>query len=197
MGFRTLEKTVKIVSPKLRLSLISTIALALGFGSFQDVSAQMAPFTQAAPNLSADDLARASPALSDTQLTIEITFNIRNRKLLQGLANHDPNSPLNGEQLTREQFHNLFGARKSDYQAVEQWLQDNGFSIRDESYGSGGSDFIIFTGAVDQVEKAFDTQIVVLNSTPGTYSNTSAPLVPSALAPAIESITGLNSSMPP
>jgi subtilase family serine protease len=158
---------------------------------------QMVPLTQDEPKLSAADLANASPAPSDMQIKLTIDFKIRNLAAFNALINNDPTSPLYGKNLPQSQLHALFGARPADYQAVEQWLQANGFTIESEVYGLGALDSITVTGSIAQVEQAFGTNIVVTSANPLTYSNTSAPSVPVSFASAIDSILGIDSSYPP
>jgi subtilase family serine protease len=157
----------------------------------------MVPLTQDEPKLSAADLANASPAPSAMQIKLTINFKIRNLAAFNALTNSDPTSPLYGKNLTQSQEHALFGARPTDYQAVEQWLQTNGFAIESEVYGLGALDSITVTGSIAEVEQAFGTNIVVISADPLTYSNTSAPSVPASFASAIDSILGIDSGYPP
>jgi Pro-kumamolisin, activation domain len=114
------------------------------------LDAQTVPVPQAASAFSLAELAGGYPAPSDMTMQMEFNFKIRNRDLLQALADNDPKSRLYGKKLTQAQFHDLFGTRPADYQAAKQWLRANGFIITMENYGSGALDTISFKGTVDK-----------------------------------------------
>jgi subtilase family serine protease len=69
---------------------------------------------------------------------------------------HDPASPAFHRWLTPEEFGARFGPTAEDRNAVVIWLKSHGFTI-DEIARSG--DWINFSGAAQQVERAFRTPI--------------------------------------
>jgi len=103
---------------------------------------------------------------------------------------HDPLSPLYHRWLTPEEFGQRFGIGDSDLAAVTGWLQSRGFSIDEVAKGRG---WINFSGSVDQVEQAFQTQIneYFVDGLPH-HANASDPTVPRALASVLHGVLSLH-----
>jgi hypothetical protein len=110
------------------------------------------------------------------------------RQYLGGLG--DPNSPNYRKWLTPESYGANFGIANEDLQAVETWLESQGFKI--ESVPASRN-LIQFSGTTGQVAQAFHTSIhsYVINEVQH-YSNAKDPQIPAALAPVITGISPLN-----
>ncbi len=127
-------------------------------------------------------------AASDRQLTIHVSFQLRNRaalsKLLTGLQ--DPASPEYHRWLTPAQFNARFGRAPAEIQAVSRWLSGQGFHVMRSSNRE-----IVSVGNVAQAEETFATTI---GASPdgATYSNLAVPLIPTRFAGVIGSIDGLD-----
>src|ERR1700722_6106203 len=109
-------------------------------------------------------------------------------------AQQNPTSPLYHQWLNPDQFAARFGMSDAELDKVQNWLQQQGFSI-DSIARSKNS--IHFTGTVRQVEQAFSTEMHFYTVTgvkhfaPSTAGN-----VPSALAPVVLGITNLDDFRP-
>ncbi|MDE3062969.1 MAG: Ig-like domain repeat protein [Acidobacteriota bacterium] len=71
-------------------------------------------------------------------------------------AQQDPASALYHQWLTPDQYAARFGMAQADIEKVEDWLQQQGFSIETVSRSHN---MIHFSGTVGQVEQAFHTQM--------------------------------------
>jgi pseudomonalisin len=69
---------------------------------------------------------------------------------------HDSASPNYRHWLTPEQFGERFGVAPGDLEAIGSWLRGYGFVVNDFN---AGRRIITFSGVVDQVEKAFHTEM--------------------------------------
>jgi subtilase family serine protease len=90
-------------------------------------------------------------------------------------------------------MHVRFGVTQEQFNAVDQWLEGQGFTITDKSYG-GNEDYIRFKGTLAQVEKTFDVHIVLV--APDRFRNAQDPQIPQQFAGVIETITGFSGLMP-
>jgi len=109
-------------------------------------------------------------------------------------AQQDPSSPLYHKWLTPEQFAARFGMNQADLESVQQWLQQQGFSI--DSVARSRT-FIKFSGTVGQVENAFETQMHYFNVQGAKHFAAATQLsVPAAMAPTIAAITNLSDFRP-
>ncbi len=105
-----------------------------------------------------------------------------------------PGSPNFGKFVTPEQFGLLYGASTADLAILQNWLQSLGFSVA--KIGKGRS-AIEFSGTVGQVQQAFHTQIHHYERGGSLHwANTADPMIPSALAPIVAGIAGLNDFKP-
>jgi subtilase family serine protease len=69
-------------------------------------------------------------------------------------AQQDPSSPQYHQWLTPDQFAARFGVATSDIEQVQNWLQQQGFSIDSVARSRN---MIRFSGTVNQLEQAFST----------------------------------------
>ncbi len=96
--------------------------------------------------------------------------------------------------LTPAQVSDVFGPDKTTYNALLQFLQQSGFTIK-ATYKHRL--LITFSGTVGQVESVFHVQINNYTAPDGHqfYANSTDPLLPASLAGAILSISGLNNAL--
>ena len=107
---------------------------------------------------------------------------------------HDKSSPNYRHWLNPDQFGALYGPADSDIARVVAWLQSHGLDI--EEVSKGRTD-IAFSGTVAQVESAFHTSIHQFRAGDQSFtSNTSDPLIPSALTPVVGGVAHLNTIQP-
>ena len=110
------------------------------------------------------------------------------RKFLGNVQN--PHSPQYHRWLTPQEYGSNFGIADEDLNAVEAWLQHEGFTIRGVP---GSKSFIEFSGTVGQVEQAFHTSLHTYSIKNMQYvRNASDPKIPAALAPVIAGVSSLN-----
>jgi Pro-kumamolisin, activation domain len=107
------------------------------------------------------DLSLDHGAPRDKMIGLEVEFAVRNKEQFDQLMRDidDPHSPQYHHWLTPEQMHTKFGESQQQFDAVLQWLQAQGFTITDKSYGTN-ADYIRFRGSIGQIEKAFDVELV-------------------------------------
>jgi subtilase family serine protease len=105
-------------------------------------------------------------------------------------AQVNPSSPSYHQWLTPEQFGARFGLSSADLTKVSNWLSSQGFTITSMARSST---FIQFSGTVAQAQQAFGTTIRSLSIDGEPHiSNLTDPVLPSAIAGVVTSITGLN-----
>ena len=114
------------------------------------------------------------------------------REYIGGLQN--PHSASYHKWLTPAAYGASFGVATEDVQAVENWLEGQGFKI--EGVPSSAN-LIRFSGTFGQLTQAFHTNIhsYVINGVHH-YSNASDPEIPAALAPVIAGISPMNDFHP-
>jgi hypothetical protein len=136
------------------------------------------------------DLSDEHEAPSDKVIPLEVEFATRNKRQLDELMREiaDPHSPQYHRWLTPEEMHARFGETQNQFNEVSQWLQEQGFTITDKSYGSN-ADYIRFKGTTGQVEKAFDVQLVLPEY--DHYAAKNDPAVPAKFDGVISRIVGL------
>jgi subtilase family serine protease len=166
-------------------SLISLLTMIL-FGS-EAIAQQMVRLTNNHP--ATVPAVGVSPAPLDMRISLSIGFSIRNRSSLDELLEQqqDPSSKMYHQPLERGEFEQLFGPTPTEYQAVLNWLKTEGFQVTSDSTPKG---YIWCYGTVDQVQKAFQTRIVMLSS--GAFWNLDDPAVPQEFSGVIDSIVGLD-----
>jgi subtilase family serine protease len=112
------------------------------------------------------------------------------KSLLQ--AQQDPNSAQFHKWLTPAQFQQRFGRPAADVAAAQAWLKSQGFAIE-----SSGSESVVFSGSVSQVESAFHTQMHHYTLGKRQYfANATAITLPRSLAGMVRGIGHLNSLRP-
>ena len=135
----------------------------------------------------------------DTRLSgISIVFNrsASQKSELEALiaAQQDPSSPLFHQWLNPDQFAARFGMARSDIDKVEAWLQQQGFSIDSVARSRN---LIRFSGTVNQVETAFQTQMHYYRRGGARHFAPSTVLsVPATIAPTIEAVGNLSDFRP-
>src|ERR1700682_152369 len=185
------------------LSVLSLTVATLAYAAVQSRIAAVGsgfgvtlPHTTPAKASAASDLG-VMPA--NSQLTsVTLTFNMTDAQqaaltqLLIDLQN--PSSPRYHQWLTPEQFGVQFGLSTQDMATVSTWLKSQGFTVTETARGSN---FITFSGAAGQVQKAFGTSIhsLVVNGETH-YSNLTDPVLPAGLASVVTNVSGLNDFKP-
>lgn len=110
----------------------------------------------------------------------------------------DPSSPVYHQWLTPEQYGARFGLADADIAKVQQWLEQQGFSV--DSVARGKS-FIAFSGTAGQVEQAFSTQmhqykVTWQGQTVTRFAPSTALSVPATLSPVVLGVRGVDSFLP-
>ena len=105
-------------------------------------------------------------------------------------AQQNPASPLFHKWLTPEQFGARFGMAQADLDKVEQWLQQQGFSV---DWVARGRDMIRFSGTANQVNLAFQTEMHYYKGPDGVQhmGPSTALYLPAAIAPTVDAIHDL------
>jgi subtilase family serine protease len=136
---------------------------------------------------------------ADTRLEgISIVFNrsAAQEASLQALiaAQQNPASPQYHQWLSPDQFAARFGMADADLSKVQNWLEQQGFSIDSVARSKNA---IHFTGTVRQVETAFQTEMHLykINGTQH-FAPSTALSVPSAIAPTVLGTTNLDDFRP-
>ena len=107
---------------------------------------------------------------------------------------HDRKSPNYHQWMTAQQFGQQYGLAQEDLQAVQNWLESEGFTVN-VVYTNGM--FIDFTGTAGQVRQAFGTEIHRLSVNGVSHiANMSDPMIPAALAPAVAGVASLHDFKP-
>jgi hypothetical protein len=109
-------------------------------------------------------------------------------------AQQNPASPLYHQWLTPDQFAARFGMAQSDIEKVENWLEEEGFTV---DLVSRSRNMIRFSGTARQVESAFTTEMhtYLVNGERHFAASTQLSL-PAAIAPAVLAIRNLNDFRP-
>src|ERR1700683_1596762 len=136
-------------------------------------------------------MARAKEAPSDHVMTMELEFAVRNQAQLDQLMAQieDPHSPRYQRWVTPEEMHTRFGETRAEFDAVAAWLQSQGLTITDKSFGTN-EDFIRFTGTVALVDEAF--QVHIMEPQFELYVPKEAPVIPPQFNGVIGRINGLD-----
>ena len=136
------------------------------------------------------DLTQAHDAPEDKVIPLEIEFAMHNKEqfdqLMQAIA--DPHSSQYHRWLTPEEMHARFGETQAQFDEVLRWLQEQGFTITDKSYGTN-ADYIRFKGTIGEIEKAFDVELVLPEY--DHYAAKNDPAIPAKFKGVISRIVGL------
>ncbi len=113
-------------------------------------------------------------------------------------AQQNPASPSYHKWLTSEQFAARFGMADSDLAKVQNWLEQQGFSIDSVSRGK---DMIRFSGTAAQAESAFGVElhtysIPTARGKESHFAPATALTVPTALSGVLHSVRGLDNFKP-
>jgi len=136
------------------------------------------------------DLTLAHEAPEDKVIPLEVEFATRNKQQFDTLMGEiaDPHSPQYHRWLTPEEMHARFGETQAQFDEVLRWLQEQGFTITDKSYGTN-ADYIRFKGTIGQIEKAFDVNLVLPEY--DHYAAKNDPAIPAKFNGVISRIVGL------
>jgi len=106
-------------------------------------------------------------------------------------AQHDSSSPLFHKWLTPAKFGERFGIAPDDAQKVQLWLQSQGLNVHEISQSRR---FIVFSGNVAQVEKAFSTQMHSYSLNNHSFiANATDIKIPAALSSVVKGVVRLHS----
>ena len=106
-------------------------------------------------------------------------------------ALHDAASPSFHKWLTPAQFGEQFGVSESDAAQVQQWLQNQGFTVHEVSQSRR---FIVFSGNASQVENAFAAEMHTYTYKGQSFiSNSSDIQIPAALQAVVKGVVRLHS----
>jgi hypothetical protein len=136
------------------------------------------------------DLTQAHDAPEDKVIPLEIEFAMRNKEQFDQLMKEiaEPHSSQYHRWLTPEEMHARFGETQAQFDEVLRWLQGQGFTITDKSYGTN-ADYIRFKGTIGQIEKAFDVELVLPEY--DHYAAKNDPAIPAKFKGVISRIVGL------
>ncbi len=96
--------------------------------------------------------------------------------------------------LTPEQYASRFGLSQNDIDKVTAWLQSQGFRV---TYVARGRDSVSFSGDAALVQTAFKTQIYQYEINGEMhFSNSTSPMIPSALSGIAGGLRGLHNFVP-
>jgi trimeric autotransporter adhesin len=146
--------------------------------------------------LAQNDRGKASGSIQLKHMRVVLTRSAAQQTALDRFEQElqDKSSPNYHKWLTPEEFGRRYGPADSDIAAAVAWLQSHGLAVDPLSPGRTN---IAFSGAVSQVEEAFDTSIHSYEfNGQQFYSNRTNPSIPSALAPLIQGIAHLNTWSP-
>ncbi len=142
------------------------------------------------------DQGAASPSLATGRLTLFLKPSPAQESALQQFMGslQDPHSPNYHKWLTPAEYGASFGIAEADLQAVEGWLQGQGFKVEAVP---ASRNIIQFSGTAGQVAQAFHTSIhSYLIDGVHHLSNAVDPQIPAALAPVVAGISPLNDFHP-
>ena len=142
------------------------------------------------PDIDLSYLSARFNAPTDKVIPLEVEFAMRNKEEFDELMREigDPHSSQYQRWLTPEEMHARFGETQTQFDEVLRWLQEQGFTITDKSYGTN-ADYIRFKGTVGQIEKAFDIQLVSPEF--DRYAAKNDPAIPAKFDGVISRIVGL------
>ncbi len=138
------------------------------------------------------DVGLTNPALPMERMILSLKPRADRLADLQRLltAQQDPSSPDYHRWLTPEQFGARFGPSSDDLAAVEGWLASQGFVVDEVAKGRL---WINFTGRVDDVDRAFRTEIHdYLIGTKLHHANATDPSIPRALSDIVAGVVSLH-----
>lgn len=144
----------------------------------------------------ASDVGRVDPSTRLAGMTMYFQPSAAQQAALNSLLQQQqtPGSPLYHKWITPAQYASQFGLSANDLAKIQQWLEQQGFSIDSVSNSRNA---ITFSGTVAQVETAFQTQIHHYNVKGVTHTANAAPLsIPSAFAGVVLSVRNVSDFRP-
>lgn len=142
------------------------------------------------------DIGRVPASTKLLDMTISFSLSPAQQADLQALlqAQQDPNSPQYHQWLTPEQYGARFGMADADIEQVENWLQQQGFTVNSVNRARNA---IHFSGTAGQVEQAFATEMHYYQyGQEKHFAPSTALSLPAAIAPVVLGIQGLNDFRP-
>ena len=139
-----------------------------------------------------DDQGPADPSLQIPFITLSMKPSAAQQADLDRLLEEqrDRSSSKYHQWLTPEQFGDRFGLASGDYAAVTAWLESHGLHME---YVAQARNWVAFSGAAHDVERAFHTQIHrYLVDGQAHFANSTAVSIPAALAGIASGIRGLD-----
>jgi subtilase family serine protease len=140
----------------------------------------------------ASDQGRAEPSLPLSYITLTLAPSATQQADLDKLlvAQQTKGSPDYQKWLSPEEYAQRFGVSDADISQITQWLAGQGLSVVSVARAHN---WIAASGTAAQVESAFRTEIhtYLLNGETH-YANATEPSLPTAFAPMVKSIRGLN-----
>jgi subtilase family serine protease len=135
------------------------------------------------------DISRAPPTPPNDIIELELSFATQNKTQFDELTRQmeDPSSPQYHHWLTPEEMHKRFGESQAQFDAVQQWLTSQGFTIIDKAYGQN-QDYIRFKGTVAQAQNSFKVRL--FSPMYDRYMTNDDPAIPPQFVGVISSITG-------
>jgi len=144
----------------------------------------------------ASDIGRVDPSTRLAGMTMYFQPSAAQQAALNSLLQEQqtPGSPLYHKWITPAEYASQFGLSANDLAKIQQWLEQQGFSIDSVSNSRNA---ITFSGTVAQVEAAFQTQIHHYNVKGVTHTANAAPLsIPSAFAGVVLSVRNVSDFRP-
>ncbi len=137
------------------------------------------------------DLSRTPRVPPDRVIELELGFALRNKPQFDELMQetNDRHSSQYHHWLTPEEMHKRFGESQAEFNAVEQWLVAQGFTITDKGFGQN-EDYIRFKGTAAQVERAFKMRLY--SPMYDRYTTKDDPAIPPQFVGVVSSITGFS-----
>jgi subtilase family serine protease len=135
------------------------------------------------------DISRAPATPPDHVIELELGFAMRNKAQFDQLMTQlqDRSSPQYHHWLTPEEMHTRFGESQAEFDAVQQWLTSQGFTITDKAYDQN-EDYIRFKGTVAQVQKTFKVRL--FSPMYDRYMTNDDPAIPPQFVGVVSSVTG-------
>ncbi len=173
--------------------LLAMTLIAFGCGETTETAANAIPVAkvQSRPTTMDAFMDKAKPAPSDHVMQLELEFAMRNKAEFDQLMAdiNNPHSKRYQKWVTSEEMHQRFGESKPEFDSVLQWIQSQGFTVTDTSYGTN-DDFIRFKGTVAQVNKAF--QVHIMEPQFELYVPKEDPVIPVQFNGVVSRINGLD-----
>jgi subtilase family serine protease len=142
------------------------------------------------------DISRAPPTPITDVIELEVGFAMRNKAEFDQLMAQmqDRSSPQYHHWLTPDQMHERFGETRAQFDAVQQWLTSQGFTITDKAYNQN-EDYIRFKGTVAQVQQTFKVRL--FSPIYDRYMTNDDPAIPPQFVGVISSVTGFAGLLQP